>query len=95
MLPATFKEIAAAGIQDTRLLVQSEVIQAAAAGSFDHFSEAMLVKSVKSLQRHFVDVTPLWQRFCVAKGSTVFDPGRHDALFLKSFLEERERLAGV
>ena len=61
---------------------------ASATGNFDGFSEAMLVRSVKRLQRHH-DATPLWRSFCASNGSTVLDPARHDALFLKSFLLAR------
>ena len=49
-------------------------------------ADADLVQSVKGLQRQFA---PFWRNFCESNGSTVFDPGRHDALFLRSFLQAR------
>ena len=50
-------------------------------------ADADLVQGVKSLQRRFVKFAPFWRNFCESNGSTVFDPGRHDAVFLRSFLE--------
>ena len=54
-------------------------------------TDAALVPCIKSLQRQFNDFSPFWRNFCVSNGSTVFDPGRHDAVFLRSFLEARTR----
>mmetsp|Transcript_52537 Transcript_52537/g.153069 ORF Transcript_52537/g.153069 Transcript_52537/m.153069 type:complete len:491 (+) Transcript_52537:179-1651(+) len=66
----------------------------AAAASEDHRDKNMLVHRVKEIQRSSVENRKLWHTFCqtqgglvTARGSTDFDPARHEEDFLRRFVD--------
>eukprot|EP00929_Paragymnodinium_shiwhaense_P002179 TRINITY_DN10238_c1_g1_i1.p1 TRINITY_DN10238_c1_g1~~TRINITY_DN10238_c1_g1_i1.p1 ORF type:complete len:478 (+),score=88.97 TRINITY_DN10238_c1_g1_i1:11-1444(+) len=56
---------------------------------FDLEYKQLLVDRVKALQRSSPELKQQWYSFCKERGTTHFDPGRHDSVFLKGFLNRQ------